>query len=42
MIFPFTELAWLNKVFVQPSMFCKRENHIGIRTLQQNDKPTQI
>ena len=23
-------------------MFCKREIHIGIRTLQQNDKPTQL
>ena len=23
-------------------MFCKRENHIGIRTLQHNDKPTQL
>ena len=29
-------------VFVQPSMFCKGENQIGIRTLQQNDKSTQL
>ena len=33
--------AW-KLVFVQPSMFCKRETHIGIRTLQQNDKLTQL